>query len=103
MIDWIELDCLQLPVTRAKSPKLTRRKSCGDATTSSPMLVKEVCPRARHSIGTYKGGSPIVKSNHKDHHPRVNIGQNGNKETPNASSSQKVNEQSNGANIAIHT
>ncbi|KAM7509092.1 hypothetical protein LguiA_019545 [Lonicera macranthoides] len=95
----------KLPVTRAKSPKLTRRKSCGDATTSSPMLVKEVCPRARHSIGTYKGGSPIVKSNHKDHHLRVNIGRNGNKETPNTSSpsSHKMNEQSNGANIAVHT
>jgi hypothetical protein len=42
----------KLPVTRAISPKITRRKSCGDAISS--VEKKEVCPRAvRYSIGTY--------------------------------------------------
>ncbi|XP_052193967.1 protein WVD2-like 2 [Diospyros lotus] len=47
----------KIPTTRAKSPKLTRRKSCGDATHASPEE-KGVCVRAiRHSIGNHKDGS----------------------------------------------
>lgn len=48
---------MQLPVTRAKSPNLTRRKSCSDAVTASPEE-KKVSARSRHSIGVYKQGSP---------------------------------------------
>ena len=56
------LNGLQLPVTRAKSPKLTRRKSCGDAVNSSP-VEKGVCARAtRHSIGIYKEGSSTTST-----------------------------------------
>ncbi|CAK9157265.1 unnamed protein product [Ilex paraguariensis] len=52
-----KVELKKLPVTRAKSPKLTRRKSCGDAVNSSP-VEKGVCARAtRHSIGIYKEGS----------------------------------------------
>lgn len=47
----------KLPVTRAKSPNLTRRKSCSDAVTASPEE-KKVSARSRHSIGVYKQGSP---------------------------------------------
>lgn len=48
---------VQLPVTRAKSPNLTRRKSCSDATKST-QEDKGVCDRAkRHSVGVYKEGS----------------------------------------------
>ncbi|TKY52115.1 WVD2 1 [Spatholobus suberectus] len=44
----------KLPLTRPKSPKLSRRRSFGDAVNSSP----EVCSRARHSTGgQIKGGS----------------------------------------------
>ncbi|KAL4579843.1 hypothetical protein LXL04_016011 [Taraxacum kok-saghyz] len=43
----------KLPLTRAKSPKLTRRKSCGD-TTHPVVDEKVVCSRVRHSLGTYK-------------------------------------------------
>ncbi|XP_054775931.1 protein WVD2-like 1 isoform X2 [Prosopis cineraria] len=51
----------RLPLTRPISPKLSRRKSCGDAVTLSP----EVCSRAqRHSIGSFKQGcnsTPVTK------------------------------------------
>ncbi|KAF7805212.1 protein WVD2-like 2 [Senna tora] len=44
----------KLPLTRPKSPKLSRRKSYGDAIGSSP----EVCTRSqRHSFGIRKEGS----------------------------------------------
>ncbi|KAM7251321.1 hypothetical protein ACFE04_023204 [Oxalis oulophora] len=45
----------KLPLTRAKSPNLTRRKSCGDATTQT-WDEKKARPRGdRHSMGVYKG------------------------------------------------
>lgn len=45
---------MQLPLTRAKSPNLTRRKSFGDAVKSSPME-KGISGRAtRCSVGVYK-------------------------------------------------
>lgn len=49
--------CMQLPVTRAKSPNLTRRKSCSDAVTASPEE-RKASAKGRHSIGVYKQGSP---------------------------------------------
>lgn len=54
---------IQLPVTRAKSPNLSRRKSCGDAITSTPED-KGSCGRGtRHSVGAYRESraSPIHK------------------------------------------
>lgn len=57
---------MQLPVTRAKSPNLTRgsarRKSCGDTVKASPED-KGLNGRAtRHSAGVYREGknSPIT-------------------------------------------
>lgn len=47
----------KLPVTRAKSPNLTRRKSCSDAVGASPEE-KKASAKGRHSIGVYKQGSP---------------------------------------------
>ncbi|XP_061340473.1 protein WVD2-like 2 isoform X2 [Gastrolobium bilobum] len=52
----------KLPLTRPKSPKLSRRRSCGDAVNSSP----EVCARARLSVGTSLKngtGSPVTQKN----------------------------------------
>ncbi|KAK4339497.1 hypothetical protein RND71_040959 [Anisodus tanguticus] len=46
----------KLPVTRAKSPNLTRRKSCSDAAPATPEE-KKACTKVRHSIGVYKQGS----------------------------------------------
>ncbi|CAN4108572.1 unnamed protein product [Withania somnifera] len=46
----------KLPVTRAKSPNLTRRKSCNDAVSASPEE-KRKSARGRHSIGAYKQGN----------------------------------------------
>ncbi|KAD7117551.1 hypothetical protein R6Q59_005814 [Mikania micrantha] len=51
-----KVELKKLPLTRAKSPNLTRRKSCGDATHSA-INEKGLCSRVRHSIGTYKPGS----------------------------------------------
>lgn len=49
---------MQLPVTRAKSPNLTRRKSCGDAFKPSTED-KGLCGRTtRHSVGVYSQGKP---------------------------------------------
>ncbi|XP_057961149.1 protein WVD2-like 2 [Malania oleifera] len=48
----------KLPLTRAVSPKLGRRKSCSDAVNSSQEEKGKVCTRAnRHSFGSYKEGS----------------------------------------------
>lgn len=55
----------KLPLTRPKSPNLTRRKSCGDAATTPglPVMGKTACNRAvRHSIGGHsQGSSPLKK------------------------------------------
>ncbi|XP_057502211.1 protein WVD2-like 1 [Actinidia eriantha] len=52
-----KVELKKLPLTRAKSPNLSRRKSCGDA-SSSRMEEKGACARAiRHSIGSHKGSS----------------------------------------------
>lgn len=48
--------CWQLPLTRAKSPKLSRRKSCGD-TTHTSAHEEALCSKVRHSLGTYKPAS----------------------------------------------
>ncbi|KAL0413301.1 UNVERIFIED_CONTAM: protein WVD2-like 2 [Sesamum radiatum] len=58
-----KVELKKLPVTRAKSPNLTRRKSCGDAVKSSPDD-KGPCGRAtRHSVGVYREAkaSPVQK------------------------------------------
>ncbi|CAA0816761.1 TPX2 (targeting protein for Xklp2) protein family [Striga hermonthica] len=61
-----KVELKKLPVTRAKSPNLTRRKSCGDAVKSSPEDKATIRGRAtRHSVGPgpFKEvkASPIIK------------------------------------------
>lgn len=57
---------VQLPVTRAKSPNLSRRKSCGDAVKASPSPEDKALGgrTTRHSVGVYKEGkasSPLLR------------------------------------------
>ncbi|KAL6531406.1 hypothetical protein OROMI_027769 [Orobanche minor] len=59
-----KVELKKLPVTRAKSPNLTRRKSCGDAAVKPSPEDKGLCGRAaRHSAGVHKEGkaSPVQK------------------------------------------
>ncbi|KAL6545050.1 hypothetical protein OROHE_009957 [Orobanche hederae] len=59
-----KVELKKLPVTRAKSPNLTRRKSCGDAAVKPSPEDKGLCGRAaRHSVGVHKEGkaSPVQK------------------------------------------
>ncbi|KAL3632227.1 hypothetical protein CASFOL_025211 [Castilleja foliolosa] len=60
-----KVELKKLPVTRAKSPNLTRRKSCGDAVKPSPEEeAKGLCGRAsRHSVGVYRDtkASPVQR------------------------------------------
>ena len=45
----------QLPLTRPKSPNLTRRKSCGDAVhLSQDEKAKSCCRTHRHSLGNHR-------------------------------------------------
>lgn len=63
----------QLPVTRAKSPNLNRRKSCSDALKSSP-VEKGTCGRTtRHSIGVYKESKPSPTSTTPKSKSRVGV------------------------------
>ncbi|KAL3814699.1 hypothetical protein ACJIZ3_015967 [Penstemon smallii] len=66
-----KVELKKLPVTRAKSPNLTRRKSCSDAVKPAAAAPEENghCKRApRHSIGTYNQGksSPLAPKSTKD-------------------------------------
>ncbi|KAL7083849.1 hypothetical protein ACP275_14G187300 [Erythranthe tilingii] len=62
-----KVELKKYPVTRAKSPNLTRRKSCGDALTRTTPEEKGSSVRApRHSVGVYKEANtkaspPIVR------------------------------------------
>ncbi|KAJ8573016.1 hypothetical protein K7X08_009527 [Anisodus acutangulus] len=76
----------KLPVTRAKSPNLTRRKSCSDAVTATPEE-KKPCAKARHSIGVYKQGSTTPTT--PKSRDRVS-GRNSNGTTPKAKEPTKL-------------
>ncbi|XP_073310787.1 protein WVD2-like 1 [Primulina huaijiensis] len=49
-----KVELKKLPVTRAKSPNLTRRKSFGDAVRSSPVEKGPSGRATRYSVGVYK-------------------------------------------------
>lgn len=57
----------KLPVTRAKSPNFTRRKSCGDVTSQEEK--KDSIRSSRHSIGSYRERSPTISAPKKKDPP----------------------------------
>ncbi|KAK4282904.1 hypothetical protein QN277_014228 [Acacia crassicarpa] len=80
----------KLPLTRPVSPKLNRRKSCGDAVTSS----LEVCSRAqRKSIGSFKqglNGTPVTKKGKEQVNGRNSIGSCKTKDRPERDNERKA-------------
>ncbi|XP_047340493.1 protein WAVE-DAMPENED 2-like [Impatiens glandulifera] len=69
----------KVPLTRPKSPNLTRRKSLGDAIPPSPPERVTVCSRAvRHSLGSsIKNGRNIPISPLKSSKTQISGGSNG--------------------------
>ncbi|KAF8392265.1 hypothetical protein HHK36_022607 [Tetracentron sinense] len=64
-----KVELRKLPPTRAKSPKLGRRKSCSDAVNASQGdKVRGACARVnRHSLGNYKEDTAAIgNTNNKD-------------------------------------
>ncbi|KAI4301940.1 hypothetical protein L6164_035171 [Bauhinia variegata] len=93
----------KLPLTRPKSPKLSRRKSCGDVGTVSA----EVCARAqRHSVGNHKVGchSPTSPKNKEQVFGRNSNGTFKTKERPKLvkETKPKLTEQTN-ADISVQS
>lgn len=89
------------------SPKLSRRKSCGDSVTSSP----EACSRAqRHSIGSFKQGlnkTPATKKSKEQGNGRNSIGSCKTKERPKLDRERKaappkISDQTN-EDICVHS
>ncbi|GER55412.1 TPX2 (targeting protein for Xklp2) proteinfamily [Striga asiatica] len=75
----------KLPVTRAKSPNLTRRKSCGDAAKTSPDDKPLSGRVTRHSVGPLKDGksSPLLKKSSSPVTPKGKDRTNGPKKAKN--------------------
>lgn len=99
-----KVELKKLPVTRAKSPNLTRRKSCSDATKSTPEH-KAVCDRAkRHSFGVDKEGSTAPNTpKNKDVTGRrkstPGVGKEGNTASPAATKSKSMLSRRNGIEV----
>ncbi|KAL2345800.1 hypothetical protein Fmac_007085 [Flemingia macrophylla] len=80
----------KLPLTRPKSPKLSRRRSCGDAANVTP----EFTTGGRHSVGcNLKRGSSVTHKNKTKERPKLD------KETK---TSPKITEQTN-ADISVQS
>lgn len=97
----------QLPLTRPKSPNLSRRRSCGDAVhLYQDEKSKTCCRTLRHSLGTHRERSTAgneVKSKVQVGGPVSNGAgkmKDGAKQVKAAPT--KITEQSN-ANIAVHS
>ncbi|WCJ43862.1 TPX2 (targeting protein for Xklp2) protein family [Euphorbia peplus] len=59
----------KLPLTRPVSPKLNRRKSCGDAIQTKEEVGKH-CARNRHSMGNRGSSSPTVAKTKVNNSPQ---------------------------------
>ncbi|XP_038684527.1 protein WVD2-like 2 [Tripterygium wilfordii] len=69
----------KLPLTRPKSPKLSRRKSCSDAVHASPDEKGKCCTRVhRHSLGTHKEEFTAGNNNKNKGYVNGQKSQNGN-------------------------
>ncbi|KAK7397321.1 hypothetical protein VNO78_18489 [Psophocarpus tetragonolobus] len=93
----------KLPLTRPKSPKLSRRKSCGDAATIPP----EICTRGRYSIGS--NPKHVSHVNHKNKDLVTGRNSNGSRKTKErpkmdaeTKTSPKITEQTN-ADISVQS
>lgn len=97
---------MQLPPTRAKSPKLGRRKSCSDAINQSQGDNNRVaCGRMnRHSLGSYKEDNGKDRGNFRNGNApsKDKEGPKPVRESPKSATDGKMTGQRN-VDIAVHS
>ncbi|KAL6512202.1 hypothetical protein OROMI_034682 [Orobanche minor] len=102
-----KIELKKMPVTRARSPNLTRRKSCGDAAVKPSPEDKGLCGRAaRRSVGVFhkEGKASPVQKKTSPFTPKSNVQKlNGSKKVKNQPTQNSHVKDHENADIAVES